>query len=133
MSAATVCPSHSLWTLIMTPTVGNRGLVGASLEESINQHPEPHEIKVVVLDLSLVSLFTFDGAAVLTEYLHYSARYNFVILICGCDAETLSRLASFGVHILTMDWKELGTRLWQSEHVGKNLLCVVKAEAARTR
>jgi len=60
------------------------------------------------------------------------SKYNFTILSCGCDAETRSRLANFGVQILTLEWKDLGILLCQSEHVGKNLLCAVKAEAGRS-
>ena len=31
-----------------------------------------------------------------------------------------------------LGWKDLGTPFCQSEHVGKNLLCAVKAEAGRS-
>ena len=49
-------------------------LLNLHVEESVNQYPAPHEIRMVVLDLSLVSLWTFDGAAVLTENLRFSAK-----------------------------------------------------------
>ena len=67
-------PCLSLLALVGT---AHLHLLLLNLEESVNQHPAPHEIRMVVLDLSLVSLvslWTFDGAAVLTENLRFSAK-----------------------------------------------------------
>eukprot|EP01051_Picozoa_sp_SAG22_P003450 SAG22_NODE_168_length_16723_cov_6.542409_4_plen_967_part_00 len=105
----------------------NAGIVIDSLEERVRDHSAPDTIWLVVLDVSLVSLWTYDGAAVLTEFLHFSAKFHFRILLCGCSNETCARLAHFGINIQRVERAELDGKLRQSEQVGRpSILCAMK-------